>query len=166
MVHGRALVSLLAAVAVTLGACGGGKQTSPADRAPRQAHVAPELAGKLQRALDQQRTFFKLPGAAAAVVIPGKGVWSGGSGIADRESGAPVTASTTFAYALGLGQIFSARLSGYLWGAQGDFSGFGSTLVYQPANGITAAVLANRDESMPATLAIAEGLIETATEGH
>ena len=70
------------------------------------------------------------------------------------------------AYALGLGQIFSTRLSAYLWGAQGDSPGFGSTLAYLPAKRITVAVLANRGESMPATLAIAEGLIETATEGH
>jgi D-alanyl-D-alanine carboxypeptidase len=396
MVHGRALGWLLASVAaVTVGACGGHKQTSPAGRAQPQAHVAPELARKLQRVLDQQRTFFRLPGAAAAVVIPGKGSWSGGSGLADRATGAPVTASTPFeiasitkafvgalavklaqqgrvsldeplrttlpdwpyadritlrdllaqtsgvsrfagesegtppifraidrepraywsphrvlryvgapafrpgerwqynnanyllaglvlehsthepvatalrreivdplglrdvalqpqqrpspgaahgygrrlgdrrehdlsdgsgfvpyrstasafwtaggivasapsvakfgdavmhgtllapsarrqmtsfqstggepgysAYALGLGQIFSSRLSGYLWGAQGDFPGFGSTLAYLPAKRITVAVLANREESMPATLAIAEFLIETAAEGH
>jgi D-alanyl-D-alanine carboxypeptidase len=378
-----------------MGACGGGKPASRPDRAPARVHVTSELAGRLQRTLDQQRNFFKLPGAAAAVVIRGKGVWSGGSGVADRESGSPVTASTTFAiasitnafigalalklaqerrvsleeplgrtlpdwpyadritlrqllaqtsgvsrsvgpsaatlrifraidrdpraywsprrvlryarapafrpgerwqynnanyllaglvlehathesvatmlrreiteplglrdvalqpqqrplsgaahgygrrlgerrqhdlsdgsgflpyrslasafwtaggivasapsvakfgdaamrgtllgpaarrqmttfhstggepgygaYALGLGQIFSTRLSAYLWGAQGDLSGFGSTLAYLPAKRITVAVLANRGESMPATLAIAEGLIETATEGH
>jgi hypothetical protein len=42
--------------------------------------VAPELARKLQGVLDQQREFYELPGAAAALVIPGKGTWSGGSG--------------------------------------------------------------------------------------
>jgi D-alanyl-D-alanine carboxypeptidase len=396
MAHGCRLAWLLAAVvALTMGACGGGKQASRNDGAQRQAHVAPELARKLQRALDQQRTFFKLPGAAAAVVNPGKGIWSGGSGLADRETHAPVEAGTTFeiasitkafvgalavklaqdgrvnlaeplrrtlpgwpyadritlrdllaqtsgvsrfagpsggtppifraidrdpraywsprrvlryagppafqpgerwqynnanyllaglvlehathepvattlrreiaaplglrdvalqpqqrplpgaahgygrrlgdrrehdlsdgsgfvpyrsaasafwtaggivasapsvakfgdalirgtllaptarrqmtsfrstggepgygAYALGLGQIFSAPLSGYLWGAQGNLSGFGSTLAYLPAKRITVAVLANRDGSMPATLAIAETLIKTATQGH
>jgi D-alanyl-D-alanine carboxypeptidase len=100
MVHGRALGWLLAVVAAgTLAACGGGKQASRADRAQRQAHVAPELARQLQRMLDQQRDFFKLPGAAAAVVVAGQGVWSGGSGVANRESAVPVTASTPFAIA-------------------------------------------------------------------
>lgn len=61
--------------------------------------MAPELARKLQRVLDQQREFYELPGAAAALVIPGKGTWSGGSGVADRHTGARVTARTTFAIA-------------------------------------------------------------------
>jgi CubicO group peptidase (beta-lactamase class C family) len=42
--------------------------------------------------------------------------------------------------------------------------GYGSTLAYLPAERITVAVLANRDESTPATLAIAAALIETAKQ--
>jgi D-alanyl-D-alanine carboxypeptidase len=61
--------------------------------------VAPGLARELQRALDRQREFFELPGAAAALVIPDKGTWSGGSGVADRRSGRRATARTTFAIA-------------------------------------------------------------------
>jgi D-alanyl-D-alanine carboxypeptidase len=61
--------------------------------------VAPALARKLQRVFDQQREFYELPGAAAALVIPGKGTWSGGSGAADRQTGTRVTARTTFAIA-------------------------------------------------------------------
>jgi D-alanyl-D-alanine carboxypeptidase len=66
------------------------------------------------------------------------------------------------AYALGMGQVFSGRLSSYLWGAVGNFPGFGSTLAHLPGKGITVAVLANRDESTPQTLAMAESLIEMA----
>jgi D-alanyl-D-alanine carboxypeptidase len=61
--------------------------------------VAPGLARKLQRAFDQQREFYELPGAAAALVIPDKGTWSGGSGVADRQSRRRATARTTFAIA-------------------------------------------------------------------
>lgn len=61
--------------------------------------MAPGLARKLQRAFDQQREFYELPGAAAALVIPEKGTWSGGSGVADRQSGRRATARTTFAIA-------------------------------------------------------------------
>ena len=56
-------------------------------------------ARKLQHVFDQQREFYELPGAAAALVIPGMGTWSGGSGVADRQTGARVTAPTTFAIA-------------------------------------------------------------------
>jgi D-alanyl-D-alanine carboxypeptidase len=70
---------------------------SNASRPDRQ--VAPELARKLQGVLDQQREFYELPGAAAAMVIPGAGTWSGGSGVADRRTGRRVTAGTTFAIA-------------------------------------------------------------------
>jgi CubicO group peptidase (beta-lactamase class C family) len=67
-------------------------------------------------------------------------------------------------YALGMGQIYANRLSGLVWAALGNSPGFGSTLAHLPAKGITVAVLANRDDSMPLTMAIAEVLIETATE--
>jgi cell division protein FtsW (lipid II flippase) len=46
----------------------------------------------------------------------------------------------------------------------GATAGFGSTLAHLPAQGITVTVLANRDDSTRLTMAIAEVLIETATE--
>jgi D-alanyl-D-alanine carboxypeptidase len=86
-------------VVVAVAGCGGTAQSSPSDTSRRDGHVAPELAQKLQRVLDQQREFYELPGAAAAVVMPGMGSWAGGSGVADRQTGTRVTARTTFAIA-------------------------------------------------------------------
>jgi CubicO group peptidase (beta-lactamase class C family) len=71
-------------------------QPSPSDVAHGDGQVPPELARKLQHELDQQREFYELPGAAAAVIIPGTGTWSGGSGVADRQAGTRVTGRTTF----------------------------------------------------------------------
>ncbi|MDQ4026256.1 MAG: beta-lactamase family protein [Actinomycetota bacterium] len=80
---------------VAVAGCDGAKQPSPS----RDGPVAPGLARKLQRVFDQQREFYELPGAAAALVIPGKGTWSAGSGVADRQSATRVTARTRFAIA-------------------------------------------------------------------
>jgi D-alanyl-D-alanine carboxypeptidase len=79
--------------------CGGATHASPSQASRQDGQVSPELARKLQHVLDQQREFYELPGAAAALVIPGTGMWSGGSGVADRRTGARVTAGTTFAIA-------------------------------------------------------------------
>jgi len=49
-------------------------------------------------------------------------------------------------------------------GGFGSAPGFGSTLAHVPGDGVTAAVLANRDDSVQLTEAIAERLIETAME--
>jgi D-alanyl-D-alanine carboxypeptidase len=65
------------------------------------------------------------------------------------------------AYALGLGKIGAD-----LWGTVGDAPGFGSTLAYLPAQGITVAVLANQSNSVQATLMIAETLVQRATQDH
>ena len=97
MTRRRALWWCLGVVAVA--GCGGSTPPSPSDVQQRDGQVAPELARELQRVLDQQREFYELPGAAAALVIPGKGTWSGGSGVADRQTGARVTARTRFAVA-------------------------------------------------------------------
>lgn len=51
-----------------------------------------------------------------------------------------------------------------VWATLGSAHGFGSTLAHLPGKGITAAVLANRDDSTPITMAIAEALIQTATD--
>ena len=72
---------------VAVAGCGGSTPPSPSDVQQRDGQVAPELARELQRVLDQQREFYELPGAAAALAIPGVGTWSGGAGVADRRTG-------------------------------------------------------------------------------
>ena len=67
-------------------------------------------------------------------------------------------------YALGMGRTLWSRLSGPVWVAVGSAPGFGSTLAHLPDEGITVAVLANRDDSTRLTMTIAEVLIENATE--
>lgn len=84
-------------VAMLLWGCGGERASGP--RSSGGNGVDPSLRRALQATLDQQREFHELPGAAAAVVIPGQGVWSGGSGVADRKTGTPVTGHTPFAIA-------------------------------------------------------------------
>ena len=84
-------------VAMLLWGCGGNRASGPASSAGND--VDPSLRRALQATLHQQREFHELPGAAAAVVIPGEGVWSGGSGVADRKTGTPVTGHTPFAIA-------------------------------------------------------------------
>jgi D-alanyl-D-alanine carboxypeptidase len=87
--------------------CGGGSGP-PHPVAPRGIDAA--TSRDLQRLLDQQRRFYGLPGAAAAVVIPGKGTWSGGSGAADRAAGTPMRGDTRFAIA-SLTKTFTAALA-------------------------------------------------------
>src|SRR5215211_2378410 len=84
-------------VGVLLWGCGG--DTAGGPRGSGETGVDPSLGRALQATLDQQREFHELPGAAAAVVIPGQGVWSGGSGVADRKTAMPVTGHTPFAIA-------------------------------------------------------------------
>jgi D-alanyl-D-alanine carboxypeptidase len=86
-------------VVLAVAGCGGATHASSSNASRLDRQVAPELARKLQGVLDQQREFYELPGAAAALVIPGAGTWSGGSGVADRRTGRRVTARTTFAIA-------------------------------------------------------------------
>ena len=93
------LLGLVVAAALVLTGCGGDRRASQPGGRERTGSVAPELGRKLQRALDQQRAFYELPGIAASVVIPEEGTWSGGSGVADRRSGARVTPQTPFAIA-------------------------------------------------------------------
>jgi D-alanyl-D-alanine carboxypeptidase len=75
-------------------ACGCGTSRSHRDQVVQ--HVDPKLARTLQNALDVERAAASLTGVAAAVVIPGQGVWSGGSGVANRATKAPVTGRTPF----------------------------------------------------------------------
>jgi D-alanyl-D-alanine carboxypeptidase len=97
MVRRRLLAGLIVSL-VSVG-CGGSGTAVRTETTPRKAGIDPALARALQRTLDQQRDFFGLPGAAAAVVIPGAGMWSGGSGLADRATGTRATADTPFAIA-------------------------------------------------------------------
>jgi D-alanyl-D-alanine carboxypeptidase len=93
------LLAWCVSVVVGVAACGGTARPVPSNAVRPDRPVAPELARKLQRVLDQQREFYELPGAAAGMVIPGAGTWSGGSGMADRRTGRRVTARTPFAIA-------------------------------------------------------------------
>jgi D-alanyl-D-alanine carboxypeptidase len=54
------------------------------------------VAERFQRTLDRVRREQEIPGAAAAVVIPGEGVWVGASGLADVRTREPVRAETVF----------------------------------------------------------------------
>ena len=54
------------------------------------------MVERLQRTLDRVRREQEIPGAAAAVVIPGEGVWVGASGVADVRMREPVRAETLF----------------------------------------------------------------------
>lgn len=106
LVVGR-LASLIALVgaslAVTFGCGGASSSPQPADRqggTPAHSQAAgfdPALASRLQKTLDRVREQQEIPGAAAAVVIPGQGVWTGTSGEADTRTHRPVTDHTLFA---------------------------------------------------------------------
>ena len=68
------------------------------------------------------------------------------------------------AYGLGITRMRSPELATHVLGHDGAAPGFGSSLWHLPANGITAAVLANDNDSSHATRRIAAILIKTATE--
>jgi D-alanyl-D-alanine carboxypeptidase len=91
--------ALLVGLTVAMLLCGCGGERAGGPRSSTGKGVDPSLKRALQATLDQQREFRGLPGAAAAVVIPGQGLWSGGSGVADRKTGTPVTGHTRFAIA-------------------------------------------------------------------
>jgi D-alanyl-D-alanine carboxypeptidase len=87
--------------ALVLVACSGGGESAEDDHATTAKHDAPgfdaNLSSTLQEILDDERERFAAPGASAAVVVPGEGVWTGVSGIADRKTNEPVTRETAFA---------------------------------------------------------------------
>lgn len=68
---------------------------SPARSQPSGFDAA--LATRLRGTLERVREHQQLPGAAAAVVIPGAGVWTGSVGEADTSSHRRVTERTLFA---------------------------------------------------------------------
>jgi D-alanyl-D-alanine carboxypeptidase len=57
----------------------------------------PRLRQVLQRILDKESRRFAAHGASAAIVVPGEGIWTGATGIADRRTKEPVTEQTVFA---------------------------------------------------------------------
>jgi D-alanyl-D-alanine carboxypeptidase len=95
MVPVRWVLLVVVAAAVVAG-CGG---SDGADRAtvsapPKSADAA--TSRKLQELLELQRESDSATGMAAAIVIGGRLFWSGGSGLANRETRAPVTGETPF----------------------------------------------------------------------
>jgi len=66
------------------------------------------------------------------------------------------------AYGLGLTRLLSPELATDVLGHDGAVPGFGSSLWHLPGEGITAAVLANANDSSHATRRIAAVLIKTA----
>jgi D-alanyl-D-alanine carboxypeptidase len=103
-VFGIGLVALLGAAVGGVFGCGGdsSRRGEPDRRDRSPARTEPggfdaDLAARLQATLERVREHQSLPGAAAAVVIPGAGVWTGGVGEADTGSHRPVTDRTLFA---------------------------------------------------------------------
>jgi peptidoglycan/LPS O-acetylase OafA/YrhL/CubicO group peptidase (beta-lactamase class C family) len=56
--------------------------------------ISPVLAEELQRLLDSTVADGTIPGAVLSVRLPGGAIWSGSSGIADRETEAPMEVAT------------------------------------------------------------------------
>ena len=70
--------------------------SSPApDRA--RGGLDEELRRTLEEDLDRVRENQWLPGVSAAVIMPGEGIWTGTSGVADTRTKEPVTPDTIFA---------------------------------------------------------------------
>ena len=90
----RLLLVVLSALAVV--GCGVSDADVPArvSAPPRIADAA--TSRNLQDVLDSQRESYDATGMAAAIVIGGRQFWSGGSGLANRETKAPVTGTTPF----------------------------------------------------------------------
>jgi len=68
---------------------------TPARREPKG--FDPQLAARLQETLERVSERQGMPGAAAAVVMPGAGVWTGTTGYADPRTKRKVTDRTQFA---------------------------------------------------------------------
>lgn len=94
---------ILVALAVVAGAgCGGSGNTPVAPKpmaSPADGPVDLALTARLQKALDTGRESLQVPGAAAAVIVPGGGLWVGTSGVADTQTRSRVTPDTLFAVA-------------------------------------------------------------------
>ena len=89
-------VLVVVSSAIWIAGCGGSTADEPAkDPAPQKAADAAH-ARKLQEVLDVQREGYGSTGMAAAIIVRGRLFWSGGSGVANRETKAPVAADTPF----------------------------------------------------------------------
>jgi D-alanyl-D-alanine carboxypeptidase len=84
--------------ALLVSACGERSPTTPSSSKPGGSPAGGQrpVVERLQRTLDRVRREQEIPGAAAAVVIPGEGVWVGASGVADVRTREPVRAETLF----------------------------------------------------------------------
>lgn len=96
------LIAVVAAAVLLLAGCGDGSS----DTAPG---IDTATANRLQATLDDVRREQGIPGAAAAVVVPGEGTWAGTSGVADVRTREPVRAGTLFA-AASVTKVFVAAL--------------------------------------------------------
>jgi D-alanyl-D-alanine carboxypeptidase len=94
MVIVRWLLVIVVLSGIVVAGCGG-SNTKHA-KAPRVPMADPARADKLQKVLDDERDAYGATGMASAVVIRGRLFWSGGSGVADRKTKAPVVAETPF----------------------------------------------------------------------
>jgi D-alanyl-D-alanine carboxypeptidase len=81
---------------VVVAGCGGSDADEPAKPPAPQKAADAATSRKLQAVLDMQRESYDATGTAAAIVIGGRHFWSGGSGVANRATKAPVTAETPF----------------------------------------------------------------------
>src|SRR6188472_2574824 len=76
--------------------CGGADADEPPKGRSPAKTASPAQARKLQEILDVQRDGYGATGMAAAIIIRGQLFWSGGSGLANRATKAPVAADTPF----------------------------------------------------------------------
>jgi D-alanyl-D-alanine carboxypeptidase len=94
---------LVATVIIVLTACAGSgdgrsaNENGATTRSETGSGFDANLASELQSILDEERERFEAGAASAAIVVPAEGVWTGASGVADRETKQPVTAETAFA---------------------------------------------------------------------
>jgi D-alanyl-D-alanine carboxypeptidase len=85
---------MVGVAALLMAGCG---ERSPPARGPSDSPALdPAATRRLQDTLDRVRRAQDLPGAAAAVVTAGGGVWVGASGLADVRGREPVRAETLF----------------------------------------------------------------------
>jgi D-alanyl-D-alanine carboxypeptidase len=88
----RLLLVVLSAMVVA--SCGGSDAEERAKEPAAQRTADSAHARRLQDVLDVQRQGFGATGIAAAVVVRGRLFWSGGSGVANRQTKAPMAADT------------------------------------------------------------------------
>ena len=99
----RAAAGLASAAlaAMILASCAANPAAGPATAAPAppaisrpaapEGELPAELVSALQQTLDDTMTEYGVPGAAVGVWIPGEGSWTAVAGVADAETGDPVT---------------------------------------------------------------------------